>query len=101
MQRERACPNWQNSIATNCPPQVNPRARRSAHVSRTACSNSRRGKNCDNWEKILHARFKAESPVAKVGSRHGTQPEVTGLSALSRKPNLDKLERAPLLQSGE
>ncbi len=40
---------------------------------------------------MLHTRFKAESPVLKVGSCHGTQLKVTGLSALSRKPNLDKL----------
>src|SRR5216683_659862 len=39
---------------------------------------------------MLHTRFKAESPVLKVGSSHGTQPKVTGLSALFRKPNLDK-----------
>src|SRR5579859_2950798 len=47
---------------------------------------------------MLHTRFKAESPVLKVGSCHGTQLKVTGLSALSRKPNLDKLaiHRAPL-----
>src|SRR5579863_8505627 len=46
---------------------------------------------------MLHTRFKAESPVLKVGSCHGTQLKVTGLSALSRKPNLDKLAacRAP------
>src|SRR5579863_5401594 len=40
---------------------------------------------------MLHTRFKAESPVLKVGSCHGTQLKVTGLSALPRKPNLDKL----------
>jgi hypothetical protein len=39
---------------------------------------------------MLHTRFTAESPVLKVGSCHGTQLKVTGLSALSRKPNLDK-----------
>src|ERR1700732_2595741 len=84
-------------MATNWPQQVNPRAWRSARVSRTACSNSKRGKNCNNWEKMLHTRFKAESPVLRVGSCHGTQPKVTGLSALPRKPNLDKLAacRAP------
>src|SRR6202051_1867767 len=41
---------------------------------------------------MLHTRFKAESPVLKVGSCHGTQPKVAGLSALSRKPNLDRLD---------
>src|SRR5579863_9011957 len=40
---------------------------------------------------MLHTRFKAESPVLKVGSCRGTQLKVTGLSALQRKPNLDKL----------
>src|ERR1700740_1255166 len=44
---------------------------------------------------MLHTRFKAESPVLKVGSRHGTQPTVTGLSAFSRKPNLDKPAAMP------
>jgi hypothetical protein len=46
---------------------------------------------------MLHTRFKAESPVLEVGSCHGTQPKVTGLSAFFRKPNLDKLAacRAP------
>src|ERR1700747_1524126 len=44
---------------------------------------------------MLHTRFKAESPVLKVGSRHGTQPTVTGLSAFSRKPNLDKPAALP------
>src|SRR6266436_4241949 len=39
---------------------------------------------------MLHTRFKAESPVLRVGSCHGTQPKVTGLSALPRKANLDK-----------
>src|SRR5579859_4874250 len=46
---------------------------------------------------MLHTRFKAESPVLKVGSCHGTQLKVTGLSALSRKPNLDKLGARPAL----
>src|SRR6266478_8052260 len=46
---------------------------------------------------MLHTRFKAESPVLKVGSCHGTQLKVTGLSALSRKPNLDKLGASPAL----
>src|SRR6266481_1453800 len=46
---------------------------------------------------MLHTRFKAESPVLKVGSCHGTQLKVTGLSALSRKPNLDKLGACPAL----
>src|SRR5258708_31951639 len=39
---------------------------------------------------MLHTRFKEDSPVLSVGSCHGTQPKVTGLSALPRKPNLDK-----------
>src|SRR6202051_3405082 len=39
---------------------------------------------------MLHTRFKAESPVLSVGSCHGTQPKLTGLSALPQKPNLDK-----------
>src|SRR6266478_4481092 len=47
---------------------------------------------------MLHTRFKAESPVLKVGSCHGTQLKVTGLSALSRKPNLDKLGARPALR---
>lgn len=47
-------PNWQNSIAMNCPQLVNPRACRSAFCSCTAFSNSPRENSFNTREKMLH-----------------------------------------------
>src|SRR5580692_3896325 len=43
----------------------------------------------------LHTRPKAESAVPYLSSCHGTRRKAAGLSALSRKPNLDKLGACP------
>src|SRR5271157_147432 len=54
-------PSWQNSMATNCPQLLNPRACRSARCFRTAVSKPVREMSCKVCEKMLHTRFKAES----------------------------------------
>src|ERR1019366_2608359 len=56
-----APPSWQNSMATNCPQLLNPRACRSALCCRTAVSKPVREMSCKICEKMLHTRFKAES----------------------------------------
>ena len=56
-----APPNWQNSMATNCPQLLKPRACRSALCLRAAVSNPVREMSCKICEKMLHTRFKAES----------------------------------------
>jgi len=52
-------PGWQNSMATNWPQQVNPRAWRSARCSTNARSNSARENNCNIWPKMLDTRITA------------------------------------------
>src|ERR1017187_6182500 len=56
-----APPSWQNSMATNCPQLLNPRACRSALCLRTAVSKPVREMSDKICEKMLHTRFKAES----------------------------------------
>jgi hypothetical protein len=56
-----APPSWQNSMATNCPQLLNPRACRSALCLRTAVSKPVREISCKICEKMLHTLFKAES----------------------------------------
>ena len=56
-----APPSWQNSMATNCPQLLNPRACRSALCLRAAVSNPVREMSCKICEKMLHTLFKAES----------------------------------------
>src|ERR1019366_7854254 len=51
---EWARPNWQNSIAMNCPQLVKPRACRSALCSFTDFSNSPRENSFNTCEKMLH-----------------------------------------------
>src|SRR5258705_6319844 len=55
--RECARPNWQNSIATNCPQLENPFAACSARVSLTIRSNSIRGNSLSIWLNMLHDAF--------------------------------------------
>ena len=61
---EWARPNWQNSIATNCPQHVNPRAWRSACVRVTSAWNSVRGKSLSSWLNMLQNPLTGEPPVA-------------------------------------
>src|SRR5271165_397332 len=56
-----APPSWQNSMATNCPQLLKPRACRSALCLRAAVSNPVRETSCNICEKMLHTLFKAES----------------------------------------
>src|ERR1019366_3045304 len=56
-----APPSWQNSMATNCPQLLNPRACRSALCLRAAVSKPVREMSCKICEKMLHTLFKAES----------------------------------------
>src|ERR1035437_9480318 len=51
----------QNSMATNCPQLLNPRACRSALCLRAAVSNPVREMSCKICEKMLHTRFKPGS----------------------------------------
>ena len=62
-----APPNWQNSMATNCPQLLNPRACRSALCLRAAVSKPVREMSCKICEKMLHTLFKAESSSACLG----------------------------------
>src|SRR5271157_5700195 len=50
-----------DSMATNCPQLLNPRACRSALCLRAAVSNPVRETSCNICEKMLHTLFKAES----------------------------------------
>ena len=59
--RDLAPPSWQNSMATNCPQLLKPRACRSALCLRAAVSNPVREISCKICEKMLHTLFKAES----------------------------------------
>ena len=52
--KEWARPTWQNSMATNWPQLVKPRAWRSALCSLTPFSNSPRANNFNTCEKMLH-----------------------------------------------
>src|SRR5271169_1086081 len=56
-----APPSWQNSMATNCPQLLNPRACRSALCLWAAVSKPVREMSCKICEKMLHTLFKAES----------------------------------------
>src|SRR5437773_571739 len=59
---EWARPSWQNSMATNCPQHVNPRAWRSACVRFTRAWNSVRGNSLRSWLNMLENPLTGEPP---------------------------------------
>src|SRR3990167_6431133 len=60
---EWARPSWQNSIATNCPQHVKPRAWRSAYVRFTRAWNSVRGNSLSSWLNMLENPLTGDPPV--------------------------------------
>src|SRR5437867_4001923 len=78
---ECARPSWQNSIATNWPQQVNPRAWRSARVLLTSDWNSVRGKSLRIWLNMLENRFTVGPPLggSVEGVAASTSPYRRGL----------------------
>ena len=72
-----APPSWQNSMATNCPQLLNPRACRSALCLRAAVSNPVREMSCKICEKMLHTLFKAESSSDSLVFANSTHQRIS------------------------